>query len=281
MNPLPVHTASFRVLASSSGGNCSVIALGLRGEQGVLLIDCGISPKRAREHLASCGLGASAIRGVILTHLDRDHWRPEWTRALPQHAPVFLHRAHRSRAEREGAAHHRTEVFDRVFEPIPGLRVESHLADHDDQGVAVLRFTFLPTGRTLGYATDIGRPTSPFITLLERVDVLAIESNYCPLLQAASARPAFLKDRITGGFGHLSNDQSAHAVRRIAPREHVVLLHLSRECNTPHLALAAHANQLPVTVSAPDTPTDAILLSWPGAPAEQRVPRATMQAMLW
>lgn len=276
-----MHTASFRVLASSSGGNCSVIALGSCAEHGVLLIDCGVSPRRAREHLSACGLGAAPIRGVILTHLDRDHWRPEWTSALPARAPLYVHRAHRSRAEREGAAHHRTMVFDLPFEPIRGLRVESHLADHDNQGVAVLRFTFLPTGRSLGYATDIGRPTPSLITHLERVDVLAIESNYCPLLQAASARPAFLKDRITGGFGHLSNEQSAHAVRRIAPREHVVLLHLSRQCNTPHLALAAHAGQPPVTVSAPDTPTEAIPLSWPGAPAEQRVPRAAMQAMLW
>jgi phosphoribosyl 1,2-cyclic phosphodiesterase len=86
---------------------------------------------------------------------------------------------------------------------------------------------------------------------LRGVDVLALESNYCPVLQVASDRPRFLKDRIMCGSGHLSNEQCARAVGLIAPRSHVVLLHLSQECNTPELALAGHRDRgYGVTVSS-------------------------------
>src|SRR5207237_1874511 len=92
----------------------------------------------------------------------------------------------------------------------------------------------------LGFVTDLGHMPGTLIDHLRAVDVLAIESNYCPRLQQSSGRPWFLKRRITGGRGHLSNEQCAAAVSEIRPRSHVVLLHLSRECNHPSLAAGAH-----------------------------------------
>lgn len=109
---------------------------------------------------------------------------------------------------------------------------------------------------SLGYATDLGHVPARLTTLMAEVDVLAIESNYCPRMQAASSRPEFLKRRIMGGSGHLSNQQCAAAVEAIRPREHVVLLHLSRECNQPSLAAEHHAGaDYAITIASPDTPT--------------------------
>jgi hypothetical protein len=76
------------------------------------------------------------------------------------------------------------------------------------------------------------------------VDVLALESNYDPKLQLDSGRPWFLKHRIMGGRGHLSNQQAFEAIRAILDRcqsrrrslpRHIVLLHRSRECNCPKI----------------------------------------------
>jgi hypothetical protein len=76
------------------------------------------------------------------------------------------------------------------------------------------------------------------------LDILALESNYDPGMQLASARPWFLKRRIMGGRGHLSNEQALEAIRRIFEKAdrrrgklpaHVVLLHRSRQCNCPRL----------------------------------------------
>jgi len=78
------------------------------------------------------------------------------------------------------------------------------------------------------------------------VDLLAIESNYDPQLQRESSRPAFLKHRIMGGKGHLSNQQAFDAIRQIddhsptgLPR-YIVLLHRSAQCNSEKRIAAAY-----------------------------------------
>lgn len=259
----PVTAASLVVLSSSSGGNCS--ALVLEGPApGLLLIDLGLSPRRTRLLLAEAGLAEAPILGAVITHLDVDHYHPGWagrTRsALPGQAVVHMHRRHLGRAEREGMLFGRSAPFEREFEPAPGVKVWSHLVAHDSLGCASLRFS--AAGAELGWATDVGRPTDELASHLAGVDVLAVESNYCPKMEAESDRPEFLKRRIMGGSGHLSNRQCGELTRRIAPKRHVVLLHLSRECNTPELAGIEHAGaEYDLTISSPRTPTGRIRLA--------------------
>ncbi len=84
--------------------------------------------------------------------------------------------------------------------PVHGLFVEFDGPDH----------------ASLGFATDLGRPTDELVRRLHGVGTLAIESNYCPVLQRESPRPGFLKARIMGGAGHMSNEQCAKTVALIA-----------------------------------------------------------------
>lgn len=198
-----------------------------------------------RTFLAEQALTLDHIDDIVLTHLDHDHWNIGWLRAMPAHARFRIWRRHRARAERQGVLTRRTEVFDEAFELASGTRVTFTTAAHDAEGVAIFRFDVPPapgtaTGTTLGYATDVGRLTAEVVDHLRGVDVLAIESNYCPRMQRESDRPDLLKRRIMGGAGHLSNQESAEAVRLISPRRLVVLLHLSRQCNSPELAMLEH-----------------------------------------
>lgn len=251
----------FAVLASSSSGNCSVLVHGSGKNHRLTLIDCGISPRRTRVLLDQLGLDFSRIDDVVLTHLDRDHCYPSWVNALPKHARFRICEGHRSRARRTGLLYRTTEIF-RAGEPFDlgrGVRVNAELLSHDDLGVAAFRFD-LPCAasgtRSLGYATDLGRPTPGLIGMLMGVDVLAIESNYCPVMQRDSDRPEFLKSRIMDGGGHLSNEECLDTVRAISPRERVVLLHLSRQCNTPELASRGHeGGKYELVVAEPDRPT--------------------------
>jgi len=254
------HGAWLCVLASGSSGNCTALVLDTPQRRFVYLIDLGLSPRRTGRDLASVGLSLNDVCGVLLTHLDSDHWNPAWIGKVPEHATMFMHKRHAGRAGRDGATFHRTRILDGPTELDGGAVVHASLHSHDQLGVSVFRFEF-PGGGTLGFATDVGRITPPLIDHLRGVDVLAIESNYCPCLQADSERPAFLKDRITGGSGHLSNAQCAEAAARIAPRERVVLLHLSRQCNRPELALREHAGRsYTVTLTSQFEPTVPIAL---------------------
>ncbi len=253
---------SLVVLASSSSGNCSALIVGSGATRRIILLDAGISPRRTTLRFAELGLSRDQIDAIVFTHLDTDHCVPTWARFLPKHARFLMHKRHRARAERIGILSRRTTIFESDPVPLDGIATLSPaLLSHDSLGVAVFRIEFAG-GRTLGFATDVGAPTPNMVHHLKGVDVLAIESNYCPRMQEASDRPVYLKRRITGGSGHLSNEQTASLVRSIAPREHVVLLHLSRQCNTPDLAQRLHADApYSLTVAHPDEPIAPIQLS--------------------
>lgn len=255
---LEATQVEFRVLASSSGGNCSVLALGSGRNRRAVLIDAGLSPRRTNAALHRIGLSIERIDSVLFTHLDHDHCRPTWARALPDHAQFVIARRHRGRAERMGLLGRRTTIFeDEAFELRNWARVRPVMLSHDSLGVAAFRLDF--AGGTLGYATDVGRAAPSMLETMRGVDWLAIESNYCPRMQRASGRPAFLIDRIMGGAGHLSNEESCEIVRAVGPRRGCVLLHLSRQCNTPERARDSHAHPgIRVVVSHHTEPTPGI-----------------------
>ena len=256
------HSAAIRVLASGSAGNCTILRTG----SATLLIDAGLSPRRTRTLLAESGLTLDDLDGILVTHFDSDHFHAGWARALPEDLPVYLHREHESEARRRGLLRRSCRTFERSVAPADDLSVFALLCAHDDVGTASFRFEF-PSGSSLGFATDVGRVTDRLAEHLECVDVLAIESNYCPKMQAASNRPAFLKRRVTGGSGHLSNHEAFGFIEDVSPRDHVVLLHLSRECNDPALVAALHAESAyGLTIANQHEPTAWIPIGQPVPP---------------
>lgn len=266
--------AALRVLASGSTGNSSLIIFREGGRRRVCVVDLGLSPRALTGTLGAMGLSLGDVEHVFITHFDSDHFRPQWANRLPAATSVHIHARHTAQACRAGL--NRRAVLAISNESRVGeVGVAATLAAHDDTGVAVFRFEHRGVG--IGYATDVGRPTDTLVDFLADVDVLAVESNYCPTLQAASARPGFLKRRVMGGAGHLSNEQSAALARRVRPRSDVVLLHLSRECNRPDLAESAHAGSgFRVTVSSHDRPTPWVTASAREPKVRESEPEARM-----
>jgi phosphoribosyl 1,2-cyclic phosphodiesterase len=231
------------VLGSGSAGNSSVV----RTPGGVMLIDAGLGPRTVAQRMKGLGVGVADISAICLTHLDRDHFNLNWVGTiLKLGIRVFCHEQRRrpllQLAAVEGL-HSLVEPFDaHPFEPLPGLAVRPVSLAHDAEGSH--GFCLVTADHRMGFATDLGRVPDGLIDCFEGVDLLAIESNYDPVLQRGSGRPWFLVQRIMGGRGHLSNEQALDAVKRIVARTqtnhgklpaHVVLLHRSRECNCPQL----------------------------------------------
>ncbi|MEM9560173.1 MAG: MBL fold metallo-hydrolase [Planctomycetota bacterium] len=241
----PVGAAVLNVLASGSSGNCSVLRVRTTSSVRTVLIDAGLSPMRTRKLLDDVGVRADEVDDVLLTHLDQDHCHAGWRGALSGRAwraTLRLHKRHLGRAERMGLL-----SGIRACEPFAGeafdmgpARVAPHLLPHDELGVAAFRID--TPAASLGFATDLGRAERPLLDHLRGCGLLAIESNYCPRMQRDSGRPVFVQNRITGGAGHLSNEESAEAVGSIAPAGGALLLHLSRDCNSPERARGVHAS---------------------------------------
>lgn len=241
------------VLASGSGGNCAVV----RTPGGTMLIDAGIGPRTAAARLKGTGVSVSEVSAICLTHLDSDHFRASWaTTIIERGIRVFCHssRIHElfaiarqaipglESADMQRAFFALIDPFDESFEPLPDVSASAVALSHDAEGSH--GFVLAGRGVRIGYATDLGNVPARLIDAFDCLDVLAIESNYDPHLQRCSGRPLFLQRRITGGRGHLSNEQAFDAVRTMFDRcqrrqhalpAHVVLLHRSRDCNCPDL----------------------------------------------
>ncbi|HEY7088094.1 MAG TPA: MBL fold metallo-hydrolase [Tepidisphaeraceae bacterium] len=232
------------ILASGSTGNSAV----LRTPGGVVLIDAGIGPRTTARRLSGTGVSLADVRAICLTHLDRDHFSPTWLRSIVKFGiRLFCHNRRReqlrSDIRRFGGGDMSIETFDgHPFEPAEQVRFRPIRLAHDEWGSH--GFLIEGFGCRVGYATDLGRVPEALLEHFCGVDVLAMESNYDPDMEVRSSRPWFLKKRIMGGKGHLSNEQAFHAIRSILDRcrassqrmpQHIVLLHRSQECNCPKL----------------------------------------------
>jgi ribonuclease BN (tRNA processing enzyme) len=287
--------AALCVLASGSAGNCTVVAVRRGGVTRACLIDLGLSPRRTVRLLAGLGLGLHQVDDVILTHLDSDHVYTGWlgARGLPRHVRLHVHARHAEAAGLPGLFGPAAVVYEDGLVLRDGTRVRAVVAPHDRLGVAALRMEGETgagadgglragtggEGWSLGYATDVGRVEDELVEHLRGVDVLAIESNYCPRMQVESGRPLALIERIMGGRGHLSNQEAVEAIGRIAPRRHVVLLHLSRQCNDPAVVASLHAGAgYGVTISSQEAPTGWVAIAG-AAPAAAGVDGAAAGAV--
>ncbi|MCI0363422.1 MAG: MBL fold metallo-hydrolase [Phycisphaerales bacterium] len=240
---------SFCVLGSGSSGNCTALLCEGNGQRRCMLIDAGLSPRATARRLRALGVQLRDVTAILLTHLDQDHFRPSWLKAIRRHrlsARLHIHRHHRNAAWRMGLSARGVEVFDGVMNVDGCARITSVMLAHDDLGS--VGYVIEHAGMRLGYATDLGRVPSTMLKHFVDLDALAIESNYDRNMQLCSARPAFLKRRIMGGAGHLSNEQALEAVRLIDARSalsHIALLHLSRDCNDPALVHKLYTQRAP------------------------------------
>lgn len=236
---------SLCVLGSGSGGNCTVVRLtDTQGERQALLLDAGFGIRRTTRKLNEAGIGWRHVRAILLSHLDRDHFKPTLAKALVEHrVAVHLHHWHLDElANAKGTG----PLFDQglvepfsegVFLPLPGVTASTTRLQHDKQGTIGYRLS--TRFGDIGFATDLGHAPRQLIDHFAGVDILAIESNYDERMTVNSTRPVWVNRRNLSDSGHLSNEQAYEAVQQIRaasphgnPR-HIILLHRSQQCNHP------------------------------------------------
>lgn len=225
----------FSILASSSKGNASVIS----GGSSHLMVDTGISALRIRRGLQECGLGVADLSGIFFTHEHADHINGLGVLAKQRPLPLYCTRY--TGQDLRGIAPNAvfTYVEPGATTQVGDFRVTAFSVSHD--ATDPVGYLFECQGSKLGYITDTGRIMRGMDTLLAGVDALYLESNYDPDMLRQSGRPCCLIERIASNWGHLSNAQAGDFVRQIAHPglKHIVLGHLSQDCNTPKIARAA------------------------------------------
>ena len=236
------------VLGSGSRGNCTLLTCHLPQQSPRhLLLDAGLSPRQTNLRLARFGLSLGDIELILLTHLDRDHFGTTWPNACKKNnIQIHCSRKHYRRSSARLEMGSLMEAFDGPFALFDHLEVETVNFAHDALGS--VGYVIDAGSARIGFATDLGCVPSTLYERFVSLDLLAIESNYDYEMQIDSGRPRYLTDRIMGGRGHLSNVQALEAIERVAARsvlQHIVLLHLSQDCNCPKLLSAFYQSTAP------------------------------------
>ena len=110
-------------------------------------------------------------------------------------------------------------------------------------------------GPIIAIGTDFGHITEPVINGFAGADLMVVEANYDPDLLNVSKRPFSQKMRISGPYGHLSNEAAARLVIEASRSgrlpQFVVLAHLSGDHNEPGRALNTVKNRLNMAFREP------------------------------
>jgi phosphoribosyl 1,2-cyclic phosphodiesterase len=225
------------MLGSGSAGNSALVAT----DHCKILVDGGLSARQVMLRLEQCGVTPEQLDGVVLTHEHTDHICGLEVLSRKYDLPIYCNRL-TAEALGSGDLLRRCRNW-RLFATgaefsICDITVQTFPVPHD--AVDPLGFVFHAGSGSLGFITDLGYVTKLIIERLREVQTLVIETNHDEkLLQNDTHRPWPVKQRIQSRHGHLSNTAAAGVVEELLPGkiERVVLGHLSRDCNTPELAL--------------------------------------------
>ncbi len=234
----------FRSLGSGSTGNATLVEASSAGRTSRLLVDCGFGLRHLDDRLARAGLAASQIDAVFITHEHGDHIGCARALSRRERIPVWMSEgtwlatgAH----DFEGGLNLASDGIDIA---VGNLWVQPFTVPHDAREPLQLRCS--DGARHLGILTDLGHATAHVLARLARLDALLLEFNHDSDMLAHSAYPAFLKQRVGGNYGHLSNTAAAAIASAVhhSGLRHMVAAHLSTQNNRPDLVRQAMAAAL-------------------------------------
>lgn len=222
------------MLGSGSRGNAMLVECdGAR-----VLVDVGFGPRALAQRLKTIDVAPESIEAAVITHEHTDHsggvaacgrrwgWQVYATRGTIAGSSALA-----TMGARELRAGHPVDVASMTLLPVR--------TSHDAQEPVALVATGRRSGARLGVAYDLGCVTRGIRAAFHDLDLLVVEANHDDRMLRVGPYPRVVQDRIAGRSGHLSNGDGADLARECVQRNlrHVVLAHLSEQCNTPALAL--------------------------------------------
>ncbi|MEP6673625.1 MAG: MBL fold metallo-hydrolase [Ferruginibacter sp.] len=218
-------------LNSGSNGNCYYIG----NDTEAVLIDAGISCKETEKRMQLLGLSMNRVKAIFISHEHTDHIKGLPAIAEKYDLPVYI----TGRTMRNCAMPVRKQL-EKNFQPyqpvsIGNITVTAFPKFHDavDPHSFIIAFNNI----CIGVFTDIGAPCKHVLKHFSLCHAAFLETNYDESLLDNGNYPIFLKNRIRGGHGHLSNNQALEIFTKHRPSfmTHLLLSHLSKDNNDPQL----------------------------------------------
>ena len=224
-------------IASSSEGNAIFVGT----QETKLLVDCGISAKRIETALKELDLTVPEFDGILITHEHTDHIRGLGVLSRRYGLPVF---AAGKTIDAIFEYKNLGKVDKSLFQPIEAdhpfwigdIKVEVSKVWHD--AADPVCYSFESDGSKASIATDLGDYDEYLVEKIYGSDILFVEANHDVNMLQVGRYPYYLKRRILGRHGHLSNERCAELIQDTATDKtrKVYLGHLSKENNYEKLA---------------------------------------------
>lgn len=225
----------FASLGSGSKGNSTVV----ESDTACVMVDCGFGLRNACTRLERIGKSPEDLTAIIVTHEHSDHWKGIGALSAKYNIPVYLSAGSLKAKEIQSGealfncidSHKDFYVGDVCIKPVP----VPHDAREPIQYI-------LSNGKVqLGILTDLGHFTPHVVSSYSKCDALLLECNYDDDMLLDGPYPRFLKERVSGMFGHLSNRQAADLLLALdlSRLKTLVIGHISAKNNDVSLIKAA------------------------------------------
>lgn len=217
------------VLASGSDGNCVVV----RTPEGSVMIDAGLNGRRLTELMSCVGVESEEISAIVLSHEHVDHVRGAGVLSRKWGVPVMGNMNTLANAAIGKVVYESFRTAETFS--VSGIDITPLPTSHD--AMEPNAFLIRQGDNKVLIATDTGIMTAPVEAALKDVDVAVIESNYDERMLQDGPYPIYLKRRIAGESGHLSNIDCGISLRNtMGNGRKIFLAHLSKNNNTPDAA---------------------------------------------
>lgn len=234
--PKPLFYCSFG--SGSSGNSCYI-----GSEQGGIIVDAGLRAEDIERGLAANGISMKHVKALLLTHDHSDHVKYAYALLRNnRHLKLFctnrvLNGMLRKHAISKRIKEYHIPIFKEIPFKILDFEVTAFEVPHD--GSDNMGFSIDFDDRRFVIATDLGDVSDRARYYISGATYLMIEANYDAHMLRMGPYPEYLKARIAGGSGHLDNRRTAEFLSEIINPglNHIFLCHLSKDNNTPQIAL--------------------------------------------
>jgi len=224
-------------IASGSSGNCIYIG----SDATHLLVDVGISGKRVEAGLKELGVCGKDLDGILITHEHIDHVSGLGVLARKFHIPIYATKGTLNAVAQMNQLGNIDPELLRIIQPDEKCSIKDIVIDplkisHD--AASPVAYRFLHDKKKIAVITDLGTYDDYIAGNLQGLDAILLEANHDVRMLQVGPYPYYLKQRILGDRGHLSNELSGRLLSSILHDnlKAIVLGHLSAENNMPDLA---------------------------------------------
>ena len=251
-------------LNSGSNGNCYYVG----NHEEAILVDAGISCRETEKRMLRLGLSMQKVKAIFISHEHTDHIKGLCTLAAKYNLPIYINQGTLAACRFNLRADLIRELKNSQQVQIGNLTVTSFSKLHDASEPC--SFVVNCGATKVGVFTDIGAASEQLTMHFRQCHAAFLEANYDDDLLQKSSYPYFLKQRISGGKGHLSNRQALALFSTHKPpfMTHLLLSHLSKDNNCPELVsdlFTPHANGTEIIIASRNEETQVYTIFEPAA----------------